>query len=86
MTNRSSPRHVQSGQQVWRTNGTSGSQASPCHELCGVFGFKDEEVAEEECGGQIYVGNEEAEEGNGCKEDEEDKEGKEDSSSCFSFR
>ncbi|CAI5692150.1 BCL2/adenovirus E1B 19 kDa protein-interacting protein 2 isoform X3 [Oreochromis niloticus] len=35
----------------------------------------DEEVAEEECGGQISVGNEEAEEGNGCKEDEEDKEG-----------
>lgn len=84
MTNRSSPRHTQSGQRVWRTNGTSWSQASPCHELCGVFGFKDEE--EEECGGQISVGNEEAEQGNACKEDEEDKEGKEDSSSCFSFR
>ncbi|XP_039880784.1 BCL2/adenovirus E1B 19 kDa protein-interacting protein 2-like isoform X3 [Simochromis diagramma] len=32
----------------------------------------DEE--EEECGGQISVGNEEAEQGNACKEDEEDEE------------
>lgn len=82
MTSRSSPRHVQSGQQVWRTNGTSWSRASPCHERCGVFGLKDEE--EEECGGPISAGNEEAEQGDACKE--EDEEGKEDSSSRFSFR
>uniref|UniRef100_A0A3P8PCA1 CRAL-TRIO domain-containing protein n=1 Tax=Astatotilapia calliptera TaxID=8154 RepID=A0A3P8PCA1_ASTCA len=35
---------------------------------------RSEDEEEEECGGQISVGNEEAEQGNVCKEDEEDKE------------